>query len=50
MELHPDEAHLSGDEEDVERGDQGDQGLEKGLKIRRTVTQVRCLVHLGPSD
>ncbi|XP_048827405.1 apoptotic chromatin condensation inducer 1b isoform X2 [Brienomyrus brachyistius] len=40
VELHPDEGHLSGDEEGVERGDQGDQGLEKGLKIRRTVTQV----------
>ncbi|XP_072574676.1 apoptotic chromatin condensation inducer 1b isoform X2 [Paramormyrops kingsleyae] len=40
VELHPDEGHLSGDEEGVERGDQGDQGLDKGLKIRRTVTQV----------
>lgn len=38
VELHPEELQLSGDEEslDASRGDQ-----DKGLKIRRTVTQVR---------
>lgn len=38
VELHPEELQLSGDEEslDTTRGDQ-----DKGLKIRRTVTQVR---------
>lgn len=38
VELHPEELQLSGDEEnlDTSRGDQ-----DKGLKIRRTVTQVR---------
>ncbi|KAL4623610.1 apoptotic chromatin condensation inducer in the nucleus-like [Arapaima gigas] len=40
VDLHPDEGRLSGDEEAADRGDRGDQGLEKGLKIRRTVTQV----------
>lgn len=38
MELHPEELQLSGDEEnpDASRSDP-----DKGLKIRRTVTQVR---------
>lgn len=38
VELHPEELQLSGDEEnlDANRGDP-----DKGLKIRRTVTQVR---------
>lgn len=38
VELHPEELQLSGDEENLEssRDDQ-----DKGLKIRRTVTQVR---------
>lgn len=38
VDLHPEELHLSGDEEnlDTSRGDP-----DKGLKIRRTVTQVR---------
>lgn len=38
VDLHPEELQLSGDEEslDASRGDQ-----DKGLKIRRTVTQVR---------
>lgn len=38
VELHPEELQLSGDEEnlDTSRSDQG-----KGLKIQRTVTQVR---------
>ena len=38
VELHPEELQLSGDEEnmDTSRSDQ-----DKGLKIRRTVTQVR---------
>uniref|UniRef100_A0A8C9R2W7 Apoptotic chromatin condensation inducer 1b n=1 Tax=Scleropages formosus TaxID=113540 RepID=A0A8C9R2W7_SCLFO len=40
VDLHPDEGHLSADEEAADRGERGDQGLEKGLKIRRTVTQV----------
>lgn len=41
MELHPEELQMSGDEEspDTSRGDQ-----DKGLKIRRTVTQVRRVV------
>jgi len=33
LDLHPEEIHLSGEEEGGERGDQE-------LKIRRTVTQV----------
>lgn len=33
LDLHPEEMHLSGEEESGERGDQD-------LKIRRTVTQV----------
>lgn len=37
MELHPEELQLSGDEESPEAG-RDDQ--DKGLKIRRTVTQV----------
>ncbi|XP_076581616.1 apoptotic chromatin condensation inducer 1b isoform X2 [Chaetodon auriga] len=37
VELHPEELQLSGDEESLDAG-QGDQ--DKGLKIRRTVTQV----------
>ncbi|XP_036407628.1 apoptotic chromatin condensation inducer 1b [Megalops cyprinoides] len=40
VELHPEEARLSGDEEVPERGEGGEPGLESGLKIRRTVTQV----------
>lgn len=38
VELHPEELQLSGDEEnlDTSRSDQ-----DKGLKIQRTVTQVR---------
>lgn len=38
VELHPEELQLSADEEDsdVSHGDH-----DKGLKIRRTVTQVR---------
>lgn len=39
MELHPEELQLSGDEESQDAG-QDDQ--DKGLKIRRTVTQVRA--------
>lgn len=39
MELHPEELQLSGDEESPEAG-RDDQ--DKGLKIRRTVTQVRA--------
>lgn len=37
VELHPEELQLSGDEDSPEAG-QDDQ--DKGLKIRRTVTQV----------
>lgn len=37
LDLHPEEMHLSGEEEGGERGDQD-------LKIRRTVTQV-CQVY-----
>lgn len=37
MELHPEELQLSGDEESQDAG-RDDQ--DKGLKIRRTVTQV----------
>ncbi|KAI1901265.1 hypothetical protein AGOR_G00032540 [Albula goreensis] len=40
VELHPEEGRLSGDEEGAERGEAGDTGLDKDLKIRRTVTQV----------
>ncbi|XP_062305476.1 apoptotic chromatin condensation inducer 1b isoform X3 [Osmerus eperlanus] len=48
VELHPEELHLSGEEEEEERGEEDtpsrenreDQGLDKGLQIRRTVTQV----------
>lgn len=39
VELHPEELQLSGDEESPEAG-RDDQ--DKGLKIRRTVTQVRA--------
>lgn len=38
VELHPEELQLSGDEEGSDGG-RGDH--DKGLKIRRTVTQVR---------
>lgn len=37
MELHPEELQLSGDEE---APDPGPDDQDKGLKIRRTVTQV----------
>ncbi|XP_064201982.1 apoptotic chromatin condensation inducer in the nucleus isoform X4 [Anguilla rostrata] len=41
VELHPEEGRLSEDEEEAgERGEVGDQGQDKDLKIRRTVTQV----------
>ena len=48
VELHPEELHLSGEEEEEERGEEDtpsrenreDQGLDKGLQIRRKVTQV----------
>lgn len=43
MELHPDEGRLSGDEEVAEREEMGEAELDKGLKIQRTVTQVRRL-------
>ncbi|XP_020347036.2 apoptotic chromatin condensation inducer in the nucleus isoform X1 [Oncorhynchus kisutch] len=36
VDLHPDDIQLSGDEDTTRE----DQGLDKGLKIRRTVTQV----------
>lgn len=39
MDLHPEETHLSGGEEDREQG-------EQDFKIRRTVTQVRVLLRL----
>lgn len=39
MELHPEELQLSGDEENQDAG-RDDQA--KGLKIRRTITQVRA--------
>ncbi|XP_068444561.1 apoptotic chromatin condensation inducer 1b isoform X3 [Clinocottus analis] len=38
MELHPEELQMSGDEENLDTSGRGDQ--DKGLKIRRTVTQV----------
>ncbi|KAJ8272592.1 hypothetical protein GJAV_G00091040 [Gymnothorax javanicus] len=41
VELHPEEGRLSEEEEGgADRGEAGDQGLDKDLKIRRTVTQV----------
>lgn len=39
VDLHPEELQLSGEEENVDNS-RGDQ--DKGLKIRRTVTQVRA--------
>uniref|UniRef100_A0A4W5R1P1 Apoptotic chromatin condensation inducer 1b n=1 Tax=Hucho hucho TaxID=62062 RepID=A0A4W5R1P1_9TELE len=39
MDLHPDDSQLSGDE-DTSTTTREDQGLDKDLKIRRTVTQV----------
>lgn len=38
MDLHPDDSQLSGDEDTPTTRE--DQGLDKDLKIRRTVTQV----------
>ncbi|CAB1351540.1 unnamed protein product [Coregonus sp. 'balchen'] len=38
VDLHPDDIQLSGDEDTTTTRE--DQGLDKGLKIRRTVTQV----------
>nr|XP_046176451.1 apoptotic chromatin condensation inducer 1b [Oncorhynchus gorbuscha] len=38
MDLHPDDSQLSGDEDTTTTTE--DQGLDKDLKIRRTVTQV----------
>uniref|UniRef100_A0A8C8GPD7 Apoptotic chromatin condensation inducer 1b n=1 Tax=Oncorhynchus tshawytscha TaxID=74940 RepID=A0A8C8GPD7_ONCTS len=38
MDLHPDDSQLSGDEDTTTTRE--DQGLDKDLKIRRTVTQV----------
>lgn len=38
VELHPEELQLSGDEENA---DSNRSGQDKGLKIQRTVTQVR---------
>lgn len=40
VELHPDELQLSG-EEDGQGLDSSRDDQDKGLKIRRTVTQVR---------
>lgn len=41
MELHPEELQLSADEDE---SDGGHDDHDKGLKIRRTVTQVRSPV------
>ncbi|KAM6949556.1 apoptotic chromatin condensation inducer 1b [Aplochiton taeniatus] len=42
VELHPEDVQLSGDEDSqgLDLESREDQGLDKGLKIRRTVTQV----------
>lgn len=48
VELHPEELQLSGDDENMD-SNHGDQ--DKGLKIRRTVTQVRGTVeYIGQSQ
>ena len=42
VDLHPEELHLSGEEEEESQGmDNGRADHDLGLKIRRTVTQVR---------